>query len=251
MDINGAVAIVTGGASGLGRATVERLAKQGARVHAFDLAFDEGFNDARPGTAHVVDVCDSETITSALDRIYETDGHPSILVNAAGKAAPFKRTYGRNGPFSLDVFQQILEINLVGSFNCARLVAEHMAQRETTPRGERGVIIHVASINAFDAPLGTVAYTAAKAGVSGMTLAMARDLAPVGVRVCCIAPGSFETPMLMDAFSGDPSSLLETVPFPNDQLGDPDEFAFLVEHICQNPMLNGETIRLDAAARLK
>lgn len=251
MKIEGAVAIVTGGASGLGRAAAERLTRNGARVHAFDLAFDEAFEDGRAGTAHVVDVCNEQHVSSALSRICNTDGHPSILVNAAGKAAPFKRTYGRNGPFPLEVFRQTMDVNLVGSFNCARLVAEHMSQRETSARGERGVIIHVASINAFDAPLGTVAYSAAKAGVSGMTLAMSRDLAPLGIRVCCIAPGSFKTPMLMDAFEGDPSVLLQDIPFPNDQLGDPDDFAFLVEHISQNIMLNGETIRLDAAARLK
>lgn len=251
MKIDGAVAVITGGASGLGRAAAERLTSNGARVHLFDLAFDEECKDVCAGTAHIVDVCDEQKVSSALSRICDTDGDPSILVNAAGKAAPFKRTYGRNGAFSLDVFRQILDVNLVGSFNCARLVAEHMSKRETNARGERGVIIHVASINAFDAPLGTVAYTAAKAGVSGMTLAMSRDLAPHGVRVCCIAPGSFNTPMLMNAFEGDPSALLQNIPFPNDQLGNPDDFALLVEHICENIMLNGETIRLDAAARLK
>lgn len=251
MKIDGAVAIVTGGASGLGRAAAERLTKNGARVHLLDLAFDKEWKEATAGTAHIVDVCDEQKVSSVLSQICDAEGQPSILVNAAGKAARFKRTYGHSGAFSLDVFRQILDVNLVGSFNCARLVAEHMSQRETSSRGERGIIIHVASINAFDAPLGTVAYTAAKAGVSGMTLAMSRDLAPIGVRVCCIAPGSFKTPMLMDAFEGDPSPLLQTIPFPNDQLGDPDDFAFLVEHICQNIMLNGETIRLDAAARLK
>ena len=247
----GSVAIVTGGASGLGLAAVEKLSKLGAQVASFDLQ-TSGVADVAENVVNLqVDVRDENSVRLAVEDVVERVGRPTILVNAAGKAAPFKRTYGQNGPFSLDLFREIVDINLVGSFNCARLVAERMSLNAANDRGERGVIVHVASINAFDSPQGTVAYTAAKAGVAGMTLAMARDLSKYGVRVCCIAPGSFETPMLNRAFDGDTTSLLQSVPFPNNALGDPQEFAQLVEHICKNPMLNGETIRLDAAARLR
>lgn len=251
MKIAGNVAIVTGGGSGLGLATSRRLASAGARVHTIDLKFNPEPGSSPGITQHIADVCDETAITALISGIAASDEAPAILVNAAGKAAPFRRTFGRQGPYCLSTFREMLEINLLGSFNCARLVAAIMADRQAGLRGERGVIVNVASINAFDAPLGTVAYTAAKAGVAGMTLAMARDLAPFGIRVCCVAPGSFETSMLSDAFGGDTRSLLSEVPFPNDRLGDPDEFASLIEHICQNQMLNGETIRLDAAARLK
>jgi NAD(P)-dependent dehydrogenase (short-subunit alcohol dehydrogenase family) len=140
-------------------------------------------------------------------------------------------------------------VNLVGAFNVVRLVASEMVRMEPLERGERGVIINVASINALDGPVGTVAYTASKAGVTGMTITIARDLAPKGVRVCAIAPGSFETPMLMAAPDDFLDSLLASVPFPNDRFGDPADFAGLVLHICENIMLNGEVIRLDAAIR--
>ena len=251
MELEGKTAIVTGGGSGLGLATVEGLVARGAIVHAFDLTFARNWAATYRATPHIVDVCSTQQIEAALEHIESKSGAPSILVNAAGMAAPFKRTYGKKGPFPIELFKQVLDVNLIGSFDCARLVAERMARLTKGPRGERGVIIHVASINAFDSPQGTVAYSAAKAGVSGMTLAMARDLAQHGIRVCCVAPGSFETPMLADAFNGDPSPLLDDIPFPNDRLGQPPEFAALVEQICENSMLNGTTIRIDAAARLK
>lgn len=251
MKLEGKTAIVTGGGSGLGLATVEGLVERGANVHAFDLSFPEHWKTIKNAVPHIVDVRSTQQIEAALARVVSESGGPSILVNAAGMAAPFKRTYGKNGAFPLDLFKNVLDVNLTGSFNCARLVAERMAKLSQEGRGERGVIVHVASINAIDSPQGTVAYSAAKAGVAGMTLAMARDLAQYGIRVCCVAPGSFETPMLAHAFNGDPSPLLNDIPFPNDRLGQPPEFAALVEHICENSMLNGATIRIDAAARLK
>ncbi len=246
MRLEGASVVITGGASGLGLAAAKRFASMGAKVSVVDL--DEGPSEFFFQHA---DVSDEGSIANALANIAEHNGPPAVLLNAAGKAAPFKRTLGKSGPYSLAIFRNILDVNLVGSFNCARLAAEYMATNPPGPRGERGVILHVASINAFDSPLGTVAYSAAKAGVTGMTLAMARDLGGFGIRVCTIAPGSFATPMLDRAFNGDASALLEGVPFPNDKLGDVDDFARLVTSICENPMLNGETIRLDGAARLK
>lgn len=253
MHIEGATAIVTGGASGLGLAAAHRLSDAGAKTAVVDIApVEKARSVLGKGVAYFrADVRSEADTQKAFEEIAVDFGPASILVNAAGKPAPFKRTYGRSGAFDLEVFREIVDINLVGSFNCARLVAEQMAQRAPAARGERGVIINVSSINAIDAPQGTVAYTAAKAGVQGMTLAMARDLGVYGIRVCTIAPGSFDTPMLSDAFDGDANALLQTVPFPNDRLGDPDDFAMLVEHICLNTMLNGAAFRIDGAARLK
>ncbi|MBV7255323.1 SDR family NAD(P)-dependent oxidoreductase [Pacificimonas sp. WHA3] len=245
MIVSGATVIVTGGASGLGLAAARRFAELGANVAIFDIV--KGPGEFR---SYTLDVCDEDAVTAALDDLSNIFSGPSILLNAAGKAADFKRTYGKNGPFSLDIFRKIIEVNLIGTFNCARLAAERMAKNMPQARAERGVIINVSSINAFDSPRGTVAYSAAKAGVVGMTLAMARDLASAGIRVCTIAPGSFDTPMLVSAFNGDPSPLLENIPFPNDSLGSGAEFANLAVAICENAMLNGETIRIDGAARL-
>ncbi|MEM9494532.1 MAG: SDR family NAD(P)-dependent oxidoreductase [Pseudomonadota bacterium] len=252
MDIEGASIAVAGGASGLGLAAAKKLAGGGAKVAVIDIA-EETQARARLGNSTPYfhsDIRNETAMAEAFAGIRAVHGSISALVNAAGKAAPFKRTFSRNGPFALDVFQEIVDINLVGAFNCARLAAQEMADNAPRARGERGVIINVSSINASDAPLGTVAYTAAKAGVEGMTLAMARDLSQFGIRVCTIAPGSFDTPMLDEAFNGSTDSLLETVPFPNDRLGDPADFASLVEQICVNPMLNGAVFRIDGAARL-
>lgn len=253
MRIEGATAVVTGGASGLGLAAARRLAQAGAKTAVIDIAdADKALGVLGSSISYFrADVRNEAETRRALKGVADAMGNASILVNAAGKAAPFKRTFGRSGPFDLDLFREIVDINLVGSFNCARLAAEQMAARDPGARGERGVIINVSSINAVDAPQGTVAYTAAKAGVQGMTLAMARDLGVYGIRVCTIAPGSFDTPMLAGAFNGEADALLQTVPFPNDRLGDPEDFAMLVEHICINTMLNGAALRIDGAARLK
>lgn len=243
--------VVTGGASGLGAAAVEHFISLGARVASLDIQYPawQDSGDSQP-LCIPTDVTCEESVTAALAKVKERHGAPAILINAAGIAAEFQRTYGKDGPYPLDLFRRVVEVNLVGSFNCARLVAGQMAGTEPQDRGERGVIINVASITALDGPVGTVAYTAAKAGVQGMTLTMARDLARYGIRVCTIAPGSFDTPMLRNAMADQLEELVNMVPFPNDRLGDPKDFAQLVETICRNPMLNGETVRLDGGARL-
>jgi NAD(P)-dependent dehydrogenase (short-subunit alcohol dehydrogenase family) len=186
---------------------------------------------------------------SALEAAFTAFGAARILVNCAGVGGPPIRTAGKAGPYPLDVFRKIVEINLVGAFNAARLAAAGMTSLEPLDRGERGVIVLVSSVNAQDAPVGTVAYTASKAGVEGMTLTIARDLAPRGIRCCTIAPGNFDTPLLHMAPKEFLGELIKLVPFPNDRFGDPDDFARLALHICENPMLNGEVIRLDAAVR--
>ena len=242
--------VVTGGASGLGLAVVEYFSSLGAQVASLDISYPQSVsNDNKVLCVHT-DVCCERSVSAALAHVQSSYGSIDILVNAAGITAQFRRTYGKDGPYPLDLFRKVLDVNLVGSFNCARLAAGFMADNPVQERGERGVIINVASITALDGPVGTIAYTAAKAGVQGMTLTMARDLAKYGIRVCTIAPGSFDTPMLRNAMEDQLDELVSTVPFPNDRLGDPKDFAALVESICKNPMMNGETIRLDGAARL-
>jgi len=251
LNIAGKSALVTGGASGLGAAAVQHFRALGAEVMSVDINEEEGISVAESAGAsfYCADVTEEPSMKEAFAEAKIANGAVQVLVNAAGFAAPFQRTYGRKGAYSLDLYKKVIDINLIGSFNCARLAAEEMAGCKPGQRGERGVIIQVSSINAFDGPIGSIAYTAAKAGVHGMTITMARDLAKYGIRVCTIAPGSFDTPMLRKEVKN-VDDLLENIPFPNDQLGDPEDFAKLVIHICENPMLNGETIRLDAAARL-
>lgn len=243
--------VVTGGASGLGAAVVDHFIGLGARVASLDLKYPDlpSGGTEQPLTIQT-DVTSESSVAAALAKVKEINGAASILINAAGIAADFQRTYGKDGPYPLELFRRVVEVNLVGSFNCARLTAVQIAENPQQERGERGVIINVASITALDGPVGTIAYTAAKAGVQGMTLTMARDLARYGIRVCTIAPGSFDTPMLREAMPEQLQELLDMVPFPNDRLGDPKDFAYLAETICRNPMMNGETVRLDGGARL-
>lgn len=250
MKITDRSVVVTGGASGLGAATVSHFRKLGARVASLDLQYPQESNMEDQILCIKTDVADEASVNNALENVTALHGPVEVLINAAGLAAPFSRTYGKDGTYSLELFRKVIDVNLVGSFNCARLAAAHMAENSPSSRGERGVIIQVSSINAFDGPIGTVAYTAAKAGVHGMTLTMARDLGRYGIRVCTIAPGSFDTPMLRHAMEEQLQELIDMAPFPNDRLGDPGDFACLAESICRNPMLNGETIRLDGAARL-
>lgn len=233
MNLSGVGAVVTGGASGLGAATVTELEAAGAHVTVIDRELG-------------VDVRDADAVAAVLADV----SNLRVLVTCAGAGAPPMRTAGRRGPYPLDVFQRIVDINLVGTFNCARLAAAAMLDLEPLDGGERGVIVQCASVNAFDGPAGTAAYTAAKGAVAAMTLPMARDLAPFGVRVCTIAPGCFDTPMLRSSPPEFLEELQQTVPFPNERFGDPVEFARLARHICENQMLNGETIRLDGAVRM-
>lgn len=251
MQISGQSAIVTGGGSGLGQATAEALGQAGAHVLVIDLDETKGraVAQAISGRFAHADIADEASFKAAMATGRETFGPARILVNCAAVGGPPIRTAGKNGAYPLDVFRRIVEVNLIGAFNAARLAAAEMVKLDPLERGERGVIILVASINAMDAPVGTVAYTAAKAGVAGMTLAIARDLAPRGVRCCTIAPGNFDTPMLHLAPPEFLEQLLKLVPFPSDRFGDPADFAQLARHICENVMLNGTVIRLDAAVR--
>ena len=250
MDIQGTAAIVTGGASGLGAATAAHLANLGARVTLFDLNEEAGNAHAAAidGRFAKVDVSSEDDVVNAVAAAREAHGVARILVNCAG-IGPGSKTVGRKGPHSLSLFQKVIQVNLVGTFNCVRLAAADMAGEEPTETGERGVIINTASIAAYEGQIGQVAYSASKGGIVGMTVPLARDLAKLGIRVCTVAPGIFATPLLMGLPEEVQASLGASVPFPS-RLGDPNEFASLVGHIVSNPMLNAETIRLDGALRM-
>ncbi|MGQ0574215.1 MAG: 3-hydroxyacyl-CoA dehydrogenase [Pseudonocardia sp.] len=250
MDINGSVALVTGGASGLGLATVEKLLDAGAKVVVLDLPRSDGAEVADKLGENVrfapADVRSAEEVTAALD-VAAGLGQLRVTVNCAGTGNGIK-TYGKQGPFPLDQFSRIIEINLIGTFNVIRLAAERMAAADPVD-GERGVIVNTASVAAFDGQIGQAAYSASKGGVVGMTLPIARDLAGIGIRVVTIAPGLFDTPLLA-ALPEDVKTALGTqVPHPS-RLGHPSEFGALAAHIVANPMLNGEVIRLDGAIRM-
>ena len=250
MDISNTVALVTGGASGLGLATTEALVEAGASVVIIDLPGSPGEEVAeRLGDAvrfSPGDVRDEDAVTAALD-VAAGLGDLRITVNCAGTGDAIK-TVGRNGVYPLEKFQRIVEINLIGTFNVLRLAAERMSRLEQVGE-ERGVIINTASVAAYDGQIGQAAYSASKGGVVGMTLPIARDLASFGIRVVTIAPGLFETPLLAGLPEDAKESLGQQVPHPN-RLGHPHEYAQLARHIVENPMLNGETIRLDGAIRM-
>ena len=249
MRIQNNVFIITGGASGLGAATARMIAESGGKVVLADLQVDAGEVLATELNGRFVrcDVC-SEADGNAVVAAALALGTLRGLVSCAG-VAPAVKTLGRDGPHSLEVFQRTVDINLVGTFNMARLAAAAMAQGATTDEGERGVIINTASVAAFDGQMGQVAYGASKAAVAGMTLPMARDLARNGIRVMTIAPGIFETPMLLGMPQEVQDALGAMVPFPP-RLGRPSEYAHLAKTIIENVMLNGETIRLDGAIRM-
>ncbi len=251
MQIEGLTAVVTGGGSGLGEATSRALASRGACVTILDLPSSKGEQIAKELGKDVIftaaDVTSEEEVTSALDQTIETFGAIHVNVNCAGIGSA-GRTVGKDGtPFDLGWFRKTVEVNLVGTFNVLRLCAARMANNEPTP--ERGVVVNTASIAAFEGQIGQCAYSASKGGVVGMTLPIARDLSKIGVRVCTIAPGLFATPMLMGLPEAAREALGASVPFPS-RLGEPSEYAALACHIIENPMLNGETIRLDGAIRM-
>jgi NAD(P)-dependent dehydrogenase (short-subunit alcohol dehydrogenase family) len=252
MRIDGASALVAGGASGLGEATVRRLHGAGARVAIADLNADKGAALAAElgdrASFHEADVTDPDAVGAAVDAAAAGDGGLRISVCCAGIGWA-QRTSGKDGPHDLTIFENVIRVNLVGTFNVLRLAATAMSGNEPDDSGERGVCVNTASTAAFDGQIGQVAYASSKGGIVGMTLPAARDLAGRGVRVVTIAPGTFDTPLLAALPQEARDALAEQIPFPR-RLGDPAEFADLAAHIVENPMLNGSTLRLDGALRM-
>ncbi|MFE9763839.1 3-hydroxyacyl-CoA dehydrogenase [Streptomyces sp. NPDC005808] len=245
---NTSSALITGGASGLGRATAELLAARGAHVVIFDLPSSDGEAVAKDlGATFVPGDVTSEADASAAVAAAVARGPLRITVNCAG-IGDAQRTAGKDGPYPLDKFRKIVEVNLIGTFNVIRLAAQEMSGNEPYD-GDRGVIVNTASVAAFDGQIGQCSYSASKAAIVGMTLPIARDLAKANIRVTTIAPGLFETPLLGQLPQAARDSLGAQVPHPS-RLGRPAEYAQLVEAIVTNPMLNGETIRLDGAIRM-
>ncbi|MBI2169070.1 MAG: 3-hydroxyacyl-CoA dehydrogenase [Actinobacteria bacterium] len=252
MDLNGAVAIVTGGASGLGEATVRRLVGRGASAVILDMQVDKGeilAKELGDGVAFAqTDVTSPEQVQVAIDQA-SSMGPLRVAVNCAGIGWA-SRTINKDGsPHDLDIYKKVIEVNAVGTFNVLSRAAGAMSKTEPDADGARGVIVNTASVAAFDGQIGQIAYATSKAAVVGLTLPAARDLAPVGVRVCTICPGVMDTPMLALLPEDQRNALAKDVMFPK-RLGTPDDFAALVEAIVTNPYLNGETIRLDGGLRM-
>ncbi len=250
MQVDGNVAIITGGASGLGAGAARELAKAGGQIAIWDIQEDKGLEIAKEvgGVFCNCDVTSEESVIAAMEETKEALGVGRILVNCAGTGIAIK-TSSRGEAHPLDQFQRIININLIGTFNCIRLVTTAMIELEPMDHGERGVVINTASVAAYDGQIGQAAYSASKGGIVGMTLPVARDLADKGIRVCTIAPGIFETPLLGTLPDDVRQSLANAVPFPQ-KLGQPSEYAQLARQIVENVMLNAETIRLDGAIRM-
>ena len=249
MDIRDKVAVITGGASGLGRATAEMVIANGGQAVLLDrneaLAHQAAEELGDSAHATVADVTDEASVETAIDAVVERFGNIHVNVNCAGIAAA-ARTVGRDGPLPLAAFSMVIQVNLVGTFNTLRCCAAAMQKNDGD---ERGVIVNTASVAAFDGQIGQAAYSASKGGVVGMTLPIARDLSRSGIRVCTIAPGIFETPMMIGAPPAVRDPLIEMTQFPK-RLGDASEYALLARQIVENPYLNGETIRIDAGIRM-
>jgi 3-hydroxyacyl-CoA dehydrogenase / 3-hydroxy-2-methylbutyryl-CoA dehydrogenase len=252
MNLKDAVAVITGGGSGLGEATAREFASGGARIVVLDLANSPGPKVAESfgekGLFVAADVVSGDAVEAAIAAASKRFGTINVAVNCAGVGRA-QRTVSKDGPHSLDLFAKVVQINLVGTFNVIRLAAQQMSKNPADSEGERGVIINTASIAAYDGQIGQAAYSASKGGVVGMTLPIARDLASYGIRVCTIAPGTFDTPMLASLPEPARKALGAQIPFPP-RLGRPSEYAALARHIVENGMLNGETIRLDGALRM-
>jgi NAD(P)-dependent dehydrogenase (short-subunit alcohol dehydrogenase family) len=249
MQLKDVSVLITGGGSGLGAATARAMAAKGAKVAVLDVRKENAdkVGEEIKGVALGADVTNEEQVKAAIAKAEAAHGIVRVLVNCAG-VGNAARTIGKNGPFPLDVFTRVISINLIGTFNVLRLMAERLAT--AAPVGEeRGVIINTASVAAYDGQIGQAAYSASKGGVVGLTLPVARDLASMFIRVNTIAPGLFLTPMMMGLPEEARKSLGQQVPHPA-RLGDPSEYAALAVHIVENPMLNGETIRLDGAIRM-
>ena len=252
VDQKDCVAIVTGGASGLGEACIRELLKGRAKVAILDIAQERGERiSAELGDRAIfckTDVVDEKSVQSAIDKSIEIFGALHVVINCAGISIPAK-VLGREGPISMDLFNLVVQINLMGTINVIRLAVKKIVANEPNDDGEKGIIINTASAAAFEGQIGQAAYSASKAGVVGMTLPMAREFADDGLRVVTIAPGLFDTPMLAELPEKAKEGLKKMMLFPK-RLGKPVEFAKLVQHIIENPMLNGEVIRLDGAIRL-
>jgi len=252
MDISGKSVLITGGASGLGEATARHLASMGAKVAILDMDEKRGPQVAAEIGKNALflktDVTDEASVAAAVDQAVAAFGGVHAAVNCAGVATPGK-VLSKRGPLPMAVFERVVAINLFGTMNVIRLAAAKMMNNEPGPDGEKGVIINTASVAAFEGQVGQAAYTASKAAVAGLTLPVAREFADYGIRVVTIAPGLFETPMLLGLPEKARESLAQMMPFPK-RLGKPDEYARLTAHILENVMINGETIRLDAAIRM-
>ena len=253
MKIAGSTILVTGGASGLGRATAERVVAGDGHAVLLDLPRSAGAEVAAGMGPRALfapcDVTSADEITAALEAAMGRFGAIHGLVNCAGVAIA-EKTLSRRGSHDLAAFTFVIQVNLIGTFNCIRLTASHMAKNAPNEEGERGVVVNTASVAAFDGQVGQAAYSASKGGIVGMTLPIARDLAELGIRVCTIAPGLFDTPLMAMLPEPARASLAKQVPFPP-RLGRPEEYAALACHIIENAMLNGETIRLDGAIRMQ
>ena len=255
MELSNKVAVVTGAASGLGRAAAEKLVNGGAKVVIVDMNAEAGAKAVEElGAANAsfvqLDVSSGSDVEAAFEKILADLGRVDICVNCAGIGIAAK-TLDRDGnPHDLDLYRKVIEVNLIGTFNVSRCAAAAMARNEPDQKAERGVIINTASIAAFDGQMGQVAYSATKGGIVGMTLPMARDLSSVGIRCNTIAPGVMATPLLLSAPQQVQGGIVSGIPFPK-RLGEPSEFGQLVVHMVENSYLNGETVRLDGAVRMQ
>lgn len=253
MKVKDSVAIVTGGASGLGEATIQKLVESGAKAAILDFDAEKGQQLAAKLGDPVIfcktDVTDEATVQAAIDETVKAFGAIQVVVNCAGMGPP-RRVLNREGKaMPIDFFNKVIQVNLIGTMNVLRLAAEKMVLNTPNEDGEKGVVINTASVAAYEGQIGQAAYGASKAGIVGLTLPVAREFADYGIRVNTIAPGVFMTPILGVLLEPALQALANMMPFPK-RLGKPSEYAMLVQHIIENPMLNGETIRLDAALRL-
>jgi len=251
MKIEGQAALVTGGGSGLGEAVARELARQGARVAIIDVNADNAQRVAGEigGIGLAADITDSASLAAVLDGAEAAHGTARIVMNIAGIGSA-RRVVGKDGsPAPLEDFERVIRVNLIGTYNVVRLTAARIAKLQPLEDGERGVMLMTASVAAYDGQVGQEAYSASKGGIVSMTLPLARDLAQHGIRVCTVAPGLFETPLMRQLPEAVQQSLAASIPFPP-RLGRPDEFAALAAHIVTNVHLNGETIRLDGALRM-
>ena len=250
MKIAGIAAVVTGGGSGIGAATARNLAQQGAKVTVLDLnqANAEAVAKEIGGFAQVCDVSDAGSAQAALSAAKDKHGAARLVVNCAGIATA-SRILGRDGPHDLGLFRKVIEVNLIGSFNILRLAAQDMTALDEMADGERGCIINTASVAAYEGQIGQAAYSASKGGIVGLTLPAAREFAKFGIRVVTMAPGLIETPLFANLSPEAVQSLVASTLFPH-RLGKPEELAKLIQHIAENVLINGETIRIDGAIRL-